>query len=75
MENKDLNAFPIEVSWGADLQNGLTKREWLAGLAMQALADFLPNNVNAAHQAKQVAIQSVRLADELLKELEKVNKL
>ena len=44
---------------------GLTKREYFAAMAMQAMA----NNINLSYEA--VAFESVKLTDALLKELDK----
>ena len=47
--------------------SGLTKREYFAGLAMQGLLN------NTAFTVKFIASQSVKIADELLKQLENEN--
>lgn len=60
---------------------GLTKREWLAGLAMQGLLSNYEARVkicntdpryNDENFAEVVAINSVEFADALLKQLDKI---
>ena len=48
---------------------GLTKREHFAGLAMQGLLARVPNRGDTTYPS--VAIQSIYMADALLKELDK----
>lgn len=63
MENKNQPAFPVPD--GTVEQNGLSKREYYSGLAMQGLLmsfqDF-PND-------KTLVSRSIEIADELLKQL------
>lgn len=75
MEKKELNipqvslsnqyAFPVDGQFAADAMKhrtaGLTKREYFAGLAMQANAD------NDEMSPYDIAIHAVNLADELIK--------
>lgn len=51
---------------------GLTKREYFAGLAMQSLAgiEFSESGSHSIDIIEKVVKRSVRLADELLKQLE-----
>ena len=63
MENKKQGAFACASDEGH--QAGLTKREYFAAMAMQAMA----NNINLSYEA--VAFESVKLTDALLKELDK----
>lgn len=70
MENKNqpANQATIHQLKGNEIETvtfpGLSKREYFAGLAMQGLI----NNVNSD---KFIAEAAVKLADELLKQLEK----
>ena len=64
-ENKDLPAFPFVVD-ECNLEDGLTKREYFAGLAMQGiLAD------GQTGKLKLIAEDAVKVADALLEELSK----
>lgn len=47
---------------------GLTKREWFAGMAMQSFVN-LAKGTNATQ--KMIAEDSIKLADAILKELDK----
>lgn len=62
MKNSELPAFPILYDGKAF--DGLTKREYLAGLAMQSLATDVRGN------PEHVAKQAVEHADALLKQLQ-----
>ncbi|MCL2596238.1 MAG: hypothetical protein FWD66_00955 [Paludibacter sp.] len=61
-----------EMAFAGDFHRGLTKREYFAGLAMQAIAR---KNFEAAEVArfslKEVALIAVVQADALLEELSK----
>lgn len=48
--------------------NGLTKREYFAGLAMQGILSALPHPLEA--HRKTVSEKAIQLADELLTQLE-----
>jgi hypothetical protein len=67
MENGKQGAFPKRAD-GA-LQTGLTKREYFAGLAMQAIAS--KENYDIDYDFIRTARKSIKLADALLKELDK----
>jgi hypothetical protein len=67
MENGKQGAFPKRAD-GAP-QTGLTKREYFAGLAMQAIAS--KENYDIDYDFIRTARKSIKLADALLKELEK----
>jgi hypothetical protein len=72
MSNADESAFPIPVSElpGAHFpQYGLTKREWLAGIAMQGLCAVYPQGGSFMEQ--HIAKGAVSIADALLAELAK----
>ena len=79
MENKDRPVMPIlEIAFTEDTK-GLTKREYFAGLAMQGILanhwcqnDFndFKGTIEALGQ-NEVAKQSILMADELLKALDK----
>ena len=62
IENSRLSVYPIE-----GFSDGLTKRELFAAMAMQGL---LANNSRDS-DFKGFANDSIKFADELLKELEK----
>ncbi len=76
MENKDLPAFASVAMYGGDgyMQNGLTKREYFAAMAMQALIAN-PNikrpeqNANLKNDLKAFASIAVEYADAVLAEL------
>ena len=79
MENKDKPAFPrIDLVYASEVpREGLTKREYFAGLAMQgimsnATAIGVLNNTNESIPLimESLAKKSIELADELLKQLE-----
>ena len=67
MENGKQGAFPKRAD-GAP-QTGLTKREYFAGLAMQAIAS--KENYDIDYDFIRTARKSIKLADALLKELDK----
>jgi hypothetical protein len=67
MENGKQGAFPKRAD-GAP-QTGLTKREYFAGLAMQAMAS--KENYDIDYDFIRTARKSIKLADALLKELDK----
>lgn len=50
--------------------NGLTKREYFAGLAMQGI-DFGDGSAYSDNQIKSACKTAIKFADELLKQLEK----
>ena len=68
MENSNKPINPI-LDMNQNLSNliGLTKREYFAGLAMQGL---LANDSHAYLKNDDVAEWAVKIADELLKQLE-----
>ena len=66
MENGKQGAFACVDSQKQYLQEGLTKREYFAGLAMQGL--MACPDIAASREA--IAEESVKQADELLKVLE-----
>ena len=72
MKNSELPAFPkphtnSDGSVQHDVYNGLTKREYFAGLAMQSIIT-MPYYENI--EDKIIVADSVAIADELLKQLE-----
>ena len=67
MENGKQGAFACVDSQKQYLQEGLTKREYFAGLAMQAL--LTSGRRNAEYHAN-TAKSAINMADELLKQLE-----
>jgi hypothetical protein len=64
----NVNAFPRMFGNDAP-QDGLTKREYFAAMAMQGLL-ACPNNVN---MAQDIAKGAVIVADQLIIELNKTN--
>ena len=81
MKNSDKSAYPVSVSsndcgdvfWSHDIEGGegLTKREYFAGLAMQGFitGTEVPEGFSIAISG--LATSSVEAADALLAELEK----
>lgn len=73
MENKDRAAFPFVIN-NANGQNqfdtGLTKREYFAGLAMQA---YISQDDNDECSVEAIAEWSVDNADALIEALEKAD--
>lgn len=74
MNNSDMPAMPVPINPGEVAANGmnldgLTKREYFAGLAMQGLiASFGQHDVT---DSSEVAIDAALFADALLAELER----
>ena len=64
MDNKDKPAF--SAANAGKFQNGLTKREYFAGLAMQGMSAYHGDD----QRFKTTAKESVEMADALLKALE-----
>lgn len=71
-------ATPVKIPGEGALpwELGLSKREWLAGMAMQCMSQdleryFLEPEHQLANKMIFIAAHAVRLADALLKELEK----
>jgi len=78
MKNADMPAMPTpymdQNSNGGALycdDTGLTKREMFATHAMQGITSNDFSNYTGANWAKDIAKESVKLADALLAELEK----
>jgi hypothetical protein len=65
MENGKKGAFDCVDSNKQYLQEGLTKREYFAGLAMQGILSGGSANGN-----EWICVRSLKLADELIKQLE-----
>lgn len=73
MENKELPAFPL-ITNGGSINEGLSKREYFAGLAMQGLLASNPKDIQGNMNIPAllpVAAFSVEYADALLAELDK----
>ena len=67
-KNKDRGAFAcVDPTY---VQDGLTKREYFAGLAMQGLMTSQNSEGEWRHSIIDAAKISVKMADELLKQLE-----
>lgn len=75
MKNADNSTFPTVQTQDNQSNNGLTKREYFAGLAMQGLLannhPFFWGNSEGECAEYEIAKEAVRHADELLKQLEK----
>lgn len=74
IKNKDTSAFPGKSEHGFKEyvnETGLTKREWFAGMALQG---FLANkwSIEGNYSTEQRAEMAIQLADEILKQLEKL---
>jgi hypothetical protein len=72
--NSDQSAFPILDNEQNSLSEGLTKREYFAAMAMQGicasgLEKYLVNDGYVC--ANPLTEDAIRIADELLKQLEK----
>lgn len=70
MENGKEPINPVDFNKNYSY-NGLTKREYFAGLAMQGLISSNQHLSLSKEEAIVVASQSIQFADELLKQLEK----
>jgi hypothetical protein len=68
MKNSEEGAFPKPDNDNYLDQNGLTKREYFAGLAMQSMV--ASGYYGGTSQIQEAAKQAIKLADELLKQLE-----
>jgi hypothetical protein len=69
MENGEQGAFACVDSQKQYLQEGLTKREYFAGLALQGIC--VQKYVQRDDDRECIAKLSVKIADALLAELEK----
>lgn len=72
MKNRNQNAYPVTIEDNGNpsvTHLGLTKREYFAALAMQGL--LACPDISASRE--DIAEESVKQADELLKVLEKYN--
>ena len=76
VKNQDLPAFASVAISGDNgyQQDGLTKREYFAGLAMQGLLTRFPNRHNGETdlgilECKRIAEEAVIMANKLLEEL------
>lgn len=68
MEDKNMPAFPRQKSDSNDGAPGLTKREYVAAMALQALVG---SGKTKAWSAEEKATEAVMYADLLFKALEK----
>lgn len=79
MENKNKPAYPAKIHESERLDEykllGLTKRELIAAMAMQGLCgpEYQASESHSNDKAERVAKQAVKLADELLKQLDHGN--
>ena len=64
-ENKDKSAFPYVPDWSSH-EDGLTKREYFAAMAMQGLCSHQDIGNKDATRIARLAVEQ---ADELLKQL------
>lgn len=69
MKNSDQPAYPILDPNSSYYREGLTKREYFAGLAMQGI---LASGIPWKHKmtTKEIAVECTHVADALLKQLE-----
>lgn len=80
MENKDQQASPGYGLWANKEANenhwrpGLSKREWFAGMALQGFCSWDHNEGRMMYTHTTRVEESIRVADALLKELEKDDK-
>lgn len=65
-KNSEQPAYPIFNEWGHATKEGLTKREYYAGITLQGI---LANSRIVASDS-DIVKASISLADELLKQLE-----
>lgn len=70
MNNCDKPAMPV-LEVGQQMHSGLTKREYLAGLAMQGLLANLASIRREGFRDSEIEVFAVMRADALLKELER----
>lgn len=73
MENGERSAYPVPElldQMGDQLEGldviGLTKREYFAAMAMQGMM-----SIDQSYSVQYIALRSIELADELLKQLSK----
>jgi len=72
MKNANQPAMPLPLgSETSSGQDGLTKREHFAAMAMQGLCHATTNNGTWAHHASTMAHTAIEYADALLSELDK----
>jgi hypothetical protein len=71
MENGKQGAFACVDSQKQYLQEGLTKREYFAGLAMQGILGGRKQKLSS-YDADFVCKKSTEFADELLKQLDNI---
>ena len=69
MENGQQKAHPF-INKNGDAEQGLTKREYFAGLAMQSSIQYALEN-DLTDIFSTIASDSVKYADALLKELDR----
>jgi len=79
MKNSEQPAFPkphqnMDGSIQHDIHNGLTKREYIATMAMQGLCanlEHIQKTYEKTPEHELIVTKAIRIADELLKQLEK----
>lgn len=76
MKNGYHSTFPSVQTHENKYNNGLTKREYFAGLAMQGLlssnSPSFWGNANGRNVVSEIAKEALAHADELLKQLEEI---
>lgn len=72
MENENQPAFPPNAGWEHSEAKGLTKREYLAAMAMQGIISSMHSPETRAGEGDPVMVakDSVNYADALLKQLD-----
>ena len=71
MENSNKPSYPVTREVISNAHVGLTKREYFAGLAMQGIMTNNKTEPTIPIHFQNIAEDAVRIADELLKQLEK----
>lgn len=66
--NSECSAYPVPEN---QYSEGLTKREYFAGIALQGLISN--GNYDLKNKCHQYAIDAIKLADALLNELNNIN--
>ncbi len=72
MKNSEKSAYPLppDRDHGHPYRNGLSKREYFAGIALQSMDLTKYQEICGAHVFESMALDAVRLADALLQKLE-----
>ena len=71
MKNSDKPAYPLNPESTFDNENGLTKREYFAAMAMQGILSSRELYLAIIRDGENPMVAAIEYADELLKQLEK----